>query len=318
MSKDRRSRAQKGRDTKKRGHQAQGPKRFRAAEKFMNFPVKQEMPLMQFLMDVAMHGISRQVAKSYLSHRQVYVDKEVVSQWDFLLKPGQLVRISRTRGHQEITHQSFKVVYEDAYLLVIDKKAGIATKTPAYSRETSVYDVLLRLLQRRNRQHKLFTVNRLERDCSGLLIMAKDEKTKDNLVKEWYDLVREFRFVAVLDGKLKNAKGQVSSWLDENREPQVSFAPNRMNYEDITCTKYTRIKESTHPEDPNRPITLVELDPEWTIRNQMRFHMERLMCPILDEPRLHLHCFKLGFYHPVTKEWMEYENFYPQIFKQMF
>jgi len=302
-------------------------KKQRSISKKMRFTVKKEMPLRDYIMEVAMQGISRSVAKSYLSYRQVMVDHQVVTQYDFPLKPGMTLEISRQRGQTEIRSIYFKVLYEDSYLVIVDKRHGIPVKSHLNTRERSVQGLLLQSLLRRNKQQKLFCINHIDRDASGIVLYAKDEKTKQKMQDLWSDLVQEYRFVAVLEGKLEKDAGMVNSWLDDDRKPLVNFVKVRLHHDDLTTTHYKKIREK---ED----LTLVELSPTESLRQQIRFHMHELHCPIVGdgrfgsqgfidtgnkkETRIALHAFKLVIRHPVTNELISLETFYPQVFKQLF
>lgn len=302
-------------------------KKQRAVSKKMHFTVKKEMPLRDYIIDVAMHGVSKNVAKSYLAHRQVLVDHQVVTQYDFPLKPGMTLEISRQRGKSEIRSTYFKVLFEDAYLIVVDKRHGIPVKSHLNTRERSVQGLLLQGLLRRNKRQRLFSINHIDRDASGIVLFAKDEKTKQKVQDNWTELVQEYRFVAVLEGKLEKDAGMVNSWLDDDRNPLVNFVKVRLHHEDLTTTHYKKIREKEE-------LTLVELSPTESLRQQIRFHMHELHCPIVGDARfgsrgfidtgkkkdtrIALHAFKLVLRHPVTNEMISLETFYPQVFKQLF
>lgn len=299
----------------------------RSISKKMHFIVKKEMPLRDYIMDVAMQGISRNVAKSYLSYRQVMVDHQVVTQYDFPLKKGMTLEISRQRGQTEIRSTYFKVLYEDAYLVIVDKRHGIPVKSHLNTKERSVQGLLLQSLVRRNKQQRLFSINHIDRDASGIVLYAKDEKTKQKMQDFWTTLVQEYRFVAVLDGKIEKDAGMINSWLDDDRNALVNFVKVRLHHDDLTTTHYKKIREKDN-------LTLVELSPTESLRQQIRFHMHELHCPIVGdsrfgsqgfintgnkkETRIALHAFKLVIHHPVTNELISLETFYPQVFKQLF
>ncbi|MFA6831208.1 MAG: pseudouridine synthase [Bacteroidaceae bacterium] len=306
---------------------ANDPKKQRSISKKMHFIVKKEMPLRDYIIDVAMQGISRSVAKSYLSYRQVSVDHQVVTQFDFPLKKGMTLEISRQRGQTEIRSTYFKVLYEDAYLIIVDKRHGIPVKSHLNTKERSVQGLLLQSLVRRNKQQRLFSINHIDRDASGIVLYAKDEKTKQKMQDFWNDLVQEYRFVAVLEGKLEKDAGMVNSWLDDDRQALVNFVKVRLHHEDLTTTHYKKINEKDN-------LTLVELSPTESLRQQIRFHMHELHCPVVGdsrfgskgfintgnkkETRIALHAFKLVIHHPVNNELISLETFYPQVFKQLF
>ena len=95
----------------------------RAQSKFTNYNVHEPMELMEFLSSV-MPQASRTKLKSLLQKRIVHVDNTIITQYNFPLKPGMKVQISREKGKHEFHHNLLKIIYEDAYLIVVEKKEG--------------------------------------------------------------------------------------------------------------------------------------------------------------------------------------------------
>lgn len=83
--------------------------------------VNEPAELMQFLL-AKMGGMSRNSVKSLLSHRQVMVNGKVTTLFNTALKAGDTVLISSARGNIELTHPKLKVIFEDQYLIVVEKK----------------------------------------------------------------------------------------------------------------------------------------------------------------------------------------------------
>ncbi|MDR0891041.1 MAG: RNA pseudouridine synthase, partial [Mediterranea sp.] len=164
-------------------------------------------------------------------------------------------------------------------------------------------------------------VHRLDRDTSGLMMFAKDEKTQHTLRDHWHDIVFDRRYVAVVAGEMEKDAGTVVSWLTD-RTLYVSSSP----YDDggaKSITHYRTIKRANG-------YSLLELNLETGRKNQIRVHVQSLGHPIIGDGRyggedipnpinrLALHAFKLCFYHPVTRQQMEFETPYPADFKKLF
>ncbi len=90
----------------------------RARTQYTDYMVKEPMELMEFLA-ARMPDASRTKLKSLLSKRVVFVDKVITTQYNFPLKPGMKVQISREKGKKEFNNKLLKIVYEDAYLIVV-------------------------------------------------------------------------------------------------------------------------------------------------------------------------------------------------------
>jgi len=290
-----------------------------SAPKYTTFIVKQPTELMTFLME-KMSGISRNRVKALLTHRTILVDNKITTLYNFPLQPGMKVQISSEKGKKEFRSTLLKIVYEDAYLIIIDKREGVLSIATERQKERTAYSILTEYVQRSARQHRIFIVHRLDKDTSGLMVFAKDEKTKRVLQNNWEHIVTDRRYVAVLSGELEKESGTVTSWLKDNK---VYFTYSSMsnNGGDKAITHYKTIKKNHH-------YTLVELELETGRKNQIRVHMQELQHPVIgdtkygngDNPigRLALHAFKLCFHHPVTKELLRFETPYPASFKQIF
>ena len=132
-----------------------------------------ETELMQFLLD-KMGGMSRTSVKLLLSRRQVQVNDHVETRYNYMLQSGDTVRIQSGIAQQELQHPKLRIIYEDDYLLVVEKREGLLTMaTHRESQETTAYSILKSHLRKANPKAELYTVHRLDRETSGVLLFAK-------------------------------------------------------------------------------------------------------------------------------------------------
>ena len=164
-----------------------------------------------------MPDASRTKLKSLLSKRIVYVDSVITTQYNFPLKPGMKVQISREKGRKEFSNRLLKIVYEDAYIIVVEKMQGLLSVNTERQKERTAYTILNEYVQRSGRQHRVYIVHRLDRDTSGLMMFAKDEKTQNTLRDNWHNIVTDRRYVAVVAGEMENNAGMVRSWLTDRK-----------------------------------------------------------------------------------------------------
>ncbi|KAA6321557.1 Ribosomal large subunit pseudouridine synthase D, partial [termite gut metagenome] len=188
-----------------------------AKAKFTVYPVKETCELMDFLMTKAKDGISRTAAKSLLSKRQILVNNAITTQYNFMLKPGMKVQISKNREAKEFHNNLLKIIYEDAYLIVVEKREGLLSIGTDKQKERTAHTILNEYIKRTNRQRRIYIVHRLDKDTSGLMIFAKDEKTKTTLQDYWNEIVTDRLYVAVLSGETEKDNGTVTSWLKDNK-----------------------------------------------------------------------------------------------------
>ena len=291
----------------------------KARSQYTDYMVKEPMELMTFLSTV-MPQASRTKIKSLLTKRIVYVDNVITTQYNFPLKPGMKVQISRNKKVQEFHSRLLKIVYEDAYLIVVEKSEGLLSVNTERQKERTAYTILSEYVRRANKRNRIYIVHRLDRDTSGLMMFAKDEKTQHTLRDNWHEIVFDRRYVALVHGEMERNAGTVHSWLTD-RTLYVSSSPADDGGKE-SVTHYHTVKRGNG-------YSLIELNLETGRKNQIRVHMQDLNHPIVGDGRygreedanplgrLALHAFKLCFYHPVTGEMMHFETPYPASFKAL-
>ena len=298
---------------------------YKAANHYTDYPVKEPAELMQFLM-TRIAGISRTRAKELLSQRMVYVDKEIVTQYNHPLKPGQLVQISKNRHVHSLTSRWVRLVYEDAFIIVVEKKEGILTNALPGDRRENVKSILDEYLKRRNKGFSVHTVHRLDKGTSGLLLFAKRRDIQKTFTDNWKDIVTDRRYIAVVQGEMEKDSGVVTSWLTDNKM-FVTYSSQEDNGGKLAITNYRTLKRKNG-------YSLVELKLDTGRKNQIRVHMQDLHHPIVGDfkygstaatygdrhdpiGRICLHAFRLAFRHPITGEFLKFETPYPSNFTEL-
>ena len=289
-----------------------------AASKYTELIVRKPMLLMEFLMQ-EMHGISRNKVKAILSGHGVSVDRKLVTQYDFELTPGMVVRVSKHKRSTELNSKFVKIVYEDKDIIVIEKNIGILSMA-ATTQTFCVKTILDEYFKRRHFKCTAHVVHRLDRDTSGLMIYAKNVEVQQILEENWQNIVTDRRYVAVLCGKMEKEGGTVTSWLKDNKA-FITYSSPVDNGGKYAVTHYHTLKT-------NDDFSLVELKLETGRKNQIRVHMQDLGHPVAGDVkygngrnpigRLALHAFRLNFYPPRTREFMYIETPFPTPFVRLF
>ena len=279
------------------------------------FKVLERDELLPFIMK-KMNGISRTKAKNILTGGSVSIGGRQVTQHNFILEPGTEVRIGKNHKLNNIDNQWVKIVYEDQYLFVVDKKNGIICHSPNPEDET-VQSILNQYLERNHQKCHAHTVHRLDRDTSGLLIFAKDKKIALKFEENWKETVYDRRYVALVHGEMRKKEGTISSWLKDNAQ-FVTYSSKFDNGGKFATTHYKLIKVSDG-------YSLVELKLDTGRKNQIRVHLQDIGYPIVGDPkygdgddkigRLGLHAYKLCFIHPITGQDLKFETEIPKSFK---
>ena len=275
------------------------------------------MPLLEWML-ANLKG-SRSKLKATLQGRGVRVNDKYVTQFDYQLKPGMRVSISKSKRNDRFKSRYVKMVYEDQYLVVVEKNVGILSMAAGHS-SLNVKSVLDDYFQRTRQQCRAHVVHRLDRDTSGLMIYAKDMQTEQMLEHNWHDIVYDRRYVGVVSGVMTEKTGTVANWLKDNKA-YITFSSPVDNGGKYAVTHF-RVLDSTDA------YSLVEYQLETGRKNQIRVHSADLGHPICgdvkygngDNPlhRLCLHAYKLCFYHPVTRQPMEFETPIPTAFRSIF
>ena len=258
----------------------------RARNQYTDYIVREPMELMQFLA-ARMPQASRTKLKSLLSKRIVYVDQKITTQYNYPLQQGMKVQISRTKSNHEFRNRLLKLVYEDAYLMVVEKETGLLSVNTEREKERTAATILTEYLRRSNKRSQVYVVHRLDRDTSGLMMFAKDEQTQHTLRDNWHQIVFDRRYVAIVHGNVEQDYGTVRSWLTDKK----LYVASRKN------------QIRVHMADLGHPVI-----------GDGRYGLEDDDNPL---NRLGLHAFKLCFTHPVTGEKMQFETPYPISFKRL-
>ena len=111
-----------------------------------------------------MDGISRTRVKALLANRVVLVDNNIQTQYNFPLKPGMKVQVSREKNKHEFRHPMLKILYEDAYLIVVEKKEGLLSVATDHQKERTAQHILNEYVKRTHRNNRIFVVHRLDPD----------------------------------------------------------------------------------------------------------------------------------------------------------
>ena len=279
--------------------------------------MKEEAPLLEWLL--ANLKQSKSKVKATLQGRGIKVDNKVVTQFDYMLVPGMQVSISKTKRNDSFKSRYVKIVYEDQYLVVIEKNIGILSMAAGH-KSLNVKSVLDDYFHKSHQTCRAHVVHRLDRDTSGLMVYAKDMQTEQILEKNWHNIVYDRRYVAVLSGQMEDNDGTIANWLKDNKA-YVTYSSPTDNGGKYAVTHF-------HVFDRSENHSLVEFKLETGRKNQIRVHAADMQHPVCgdvkygngDDPlhRLCLHAYVLCFHHPVTHESMEFETPIPTTFRSLF
>ena len=286
-------------------------------DRYDHYVVQEAAPLLEWLLS-NLKG-SKSKIKATLQGRGIKVNGKVVTQFDYQLEPGAKVSVSQTKKNDKFKSRYVKIVYEDRWLVVVEKNPGILSMA-AGPRSLNVKSVLDDYFHKSRQSCRAHVVHRLDRDTSGLMIYAKDMETEQILEHNWHDIVYDRRYVAVVSGEMADDEGTVANWLRDNKA-YVTYSSPVDNGGKYAVTHF-------HVLDRTTEHSLVEFQLETGRKNQIRVHSADMGHPVCgdskygngDDPihRLCLHAYVLCFWHPITRERMEFESPIPSQFRALF
>ncbi|MEP6709713.1 MAG: RluA family pseudouridine synthase [Verrucomicrobiota bacterium] len=212
------------------------------------------------------------------------------------------------------------VLFEDDELLVINKVAGLVVHPGAGHREHTLVNALLHHcpnLSGIGGKQRPGIVHRLDKETSGCLVIAKNDMTHQSLARQFASRTVLKLYLALVTGALKQTRGIIDAPIARHsvHRKKMAVAPGRGR---TAKTDYRVLRSSPR-------ASLVECSLHTGRTHQVRVHLHHLGHPVLGDtvyapkakmnyPRQMLHAWKLGFHHPRSEQWREFEAPLPNDF----
>lgn len=279
----------------------------------IEYYVKEKCLLLEFLYQ-NVNGKSKNNIKSLLRNGQVFVNNKKQTRFNFVLYEQDLVTVQLRHIK---TPLPFSILYEDDSLIAIDKPAGLLSISTEQEKIKTAYKIVRNYVKEKG--EKIFVVHRLDRDTSGILLFAKNEKMKIMLQKHWNDITLKRGYIAIIEGHMNPEFGTIRSFLKEESNTMVHSTKGIDGK--LAITRYQTI-------DKNKSFSLLELFLETGRKNQIRVHLSESFHPIIGDVKYHadknplqrlgLHSHLLEFIHPFTKKTIRLESPIPKEFQRLF
>lgn len=273
--------------------------------------VKENEILIEFLKKM-FSNLSKNSVKSLLHNEKVFVNGNMTTKYNYELNVGDTVEI------REKVAKNIDIIYEDKDIIVINKPSGLLTVATEKEKNKTAYHLVMEYLKKKNKNNRIFIIHRLDKDTSGIIMFAKNERAKHLYQDNWNDIVKKRCYYAVIDGKMENKEGTIKSYLKENGNMVYSVKDRSGK---LAITEYKVLKEREN-------ISLLDINLKTGRKNQIRVHMKENKTPILGDlkygekskliNRLALHAYKLELINPVTKKLLTFEINMPNEFKMLF
>lgn len=214
-----------------------------------------------------------------------------------------------------------KIVYEDKDIIVVDKPTGmIVHPSPGIINGTLVNALLYHCkdLSGINGVNRPGIVHRIDKETSGLLMIAKNDAAHRSLSNQLKTHSVTRRYVALVHGVIPHVQGKIDAPIGRNPNDRQSMTVTRTNSKNAV-TNFTVIKRYKN-------MSMIECRLETGRTHQIRVHMSYIGYPVYGDPKYgrrkddfsygqFLHAKKLGFIHPATQKYMEFESELPDYFK---
>ena len=273
--------------------------------------VKENEILIEFLKKM-FSNLSKNSVKSLLHNEKVFINGNMTTKYNYELNIGDVVEI------REKVAKNIDIIYEDKDIIVINKPSGLLTVATEKEKNKTAYHLVMEYLKKKNKNNRIFIIHRLDKDTSGIIMFAKNERAKHLYQDNWNDIVKKRCYYAVIDGKMENKEGTIKSYLKENGNMVYSVKDRSGK---LAITEYKVLKE-------RKNISLLDINLKTGRKNQIRVHMKENKTPILGDlkygekskliNRLALHAYKLELINPVTKKLLTFEVNMPNEFKILF
>lgn len=211
------------------------------------------------------------------------------------------------------------ILFEDKNLLIINKPSKLLTISSAKEKINTLYHQASMYVKKQYPKNKVFIVNRLDRETSGIVVFAKNEEMKKQLQNHWneYAQIREYR--AIVEGKMPKKEETLKNYLYEDKTLRVHIS--NQNRGELAITKYEVI-------DYKNTYSYLKIQIQTGKKNQIRVQLSALGNPIIGDKkygakknpisRMGLHASYLELKVPNYKETLKISAKIPNQFERMF
>ncbi|MDD5596278.1 MAG: RluA family pseudouridine synthase [Candidatus Omnitrophica bacterium] len=260
-------------------------------------------------------GLSRQAVQKLILQGAISLKNLDKPKPHYKIKGGDEIRIAfeeKKESALEAEDIPLEVVYEDKDLAIIDKPIGMVVHpAPGNYTHTLVNGLLHRFTELSDiNPLRPGIVHRLDKDTSGLLVIAKNNPSHLNLAKQFSEHSILRKYVALVSGEVKFNEDVIELPIGRHPTKRKSMAVGFSDQSKFAKTRYRTLKRT-------KELSLLELEPFTGRTHQLRVHLAFLGHPILGDTkygrnnafsRLALHAKYLGFIHPSTHKFIEFSS----------
>ena len=266
--------------------------------------------------------LTRSQIQKMIKDQNILVNDQPVTKAGYKVKNGDkiLVNVPKEEPIKAVPEDiPIDVVYEDGDVLVVNKPQGMVVHPAAgHPDKTLVNAILYHCKINDDDVIRPGIVHRIDKDTSGLLMIAKNDLAKQSLMEQLREKSNLREYLAIVHGNFKEKTGKINAPLGRSRVDRKKQAVVEDGRHAVTHFEVLEQFEN---------YSLLKLKLETGRTHQIRVHMQYIGHPVAGDPLYgpkntlpgkgqFLHAKTLGFVHPRTKKWMEFSVEPPKIFQE--
>lgn len=277
-------------------------------------------------LSIMIEGKSRSFVQGLIDEKKVKANSKVIKS-NYKIKKGDFIEVEVPEPVElnvSAEEMNLDIVYEDEDVLVVNKEKGIVVHpAPGNYTGTLVNGILHHCsdLSGINGVIRPGIVHRIDKDTSGILVIAKNDEAHNDLAAQFKEHSIKREYYALVEGKFSNIKGSVDKPISRDKKERIKMAINSDGKRAVTHYEVL--------EQYDKGVSLVKCTLETGRTHQIRVHMASIGHPLVGDlvygykrqkfniEGQALHAKTLGFIHPRTKEYMEFTSELPHYFKEL-
>lgn len=260
----------------------------------------------------------RNTLRKMLTDGRVLIDGEVCHQASREIEDPSLVSVTDKKSAEDRNpkpkkkrRNRLRVLFEDEYILVIDKLAGLLSVSTNKMEPDTVHSRALDHVREKDPKAWTYIVHRLDRETSGVMILARHKRHKDDLQNQFANREVHRTYTALTEGRPEDDQGTINQFLTEDKFLNIKEVKSGFKGAKEAITHWEVI-------DSEDGVSIIEMMIETGRRHQIRFGLASLGCPVVGDEkhgaktnplkRICLHASALELTHPETGEILRFES----------
>lgn len=292
---------------------------FNIEEEFINLRIDKYLSMM-------IEGKSRSFLQGLIDEEKVLINGKAIKS-NYKLKKGDVIEVTLPEPIEldvKAEKIAINIVYEDEDVIVVNKEKGMVVHPAPGNYTGTLVNALLyncKDLSGINGVIRPGIVHRIDKDTSGILVIAKNDEAHNFLAAQFKEHSIKREYYALVEGKFSKMEGTIDKPLGRHKKERIKMA--------IVEDGRRAVTHYNVLEQYNKGVSLVKCTLETGRTHQIRVHMSSIGHPLVGDlvygskrPKINiqgqaLHAKTLGFIHPRTKEYMEFTSELPEYFAEL-